>query len=320
MAHFGFIPVSLSTLYPAEDLGLDLYVRPQGFQRPVLFCPGERSPERAELGRLEESGITKLYIRREARRAYHDFLRGRLHVWLADASLLLATRAGALSEVIRDVLSGSLQSRDPLELIEQTGKLGELVATLLSREPLSFSELRRVLHHDWAPFTHAANVCYYAVLLARDAGVSAAELPRIAAAALLHDVGHDEIDDRILTRDGRLAEVDSRQLREHPVSAFRKLCRLRQWSAPQLLMVYQHHEHLDGGGYPVGSLGCEIHLWARICSIVDAFESLTSRRPHRKPLSPEAALEVLGRDSGTLFDPELLARFNGLVQVPSGAR
>lgn len=314
MANFGFIPVSLSTLYPADDLRLDLFVRPEGFERPVLFCPGERSPQESELGRLEASGITKLYIRRESRQTYHDFLRGRLDTWLADADLPMATRAGALSEVIRDVLGESFRSRDTNRLVEQTLKLGPLAATLLGREPLPFRDLRRVLHHDFAPFTHAANVCYYAVLLARDLDISSADQAQIAVGALLHDLGNVEIDDRILTRDGRLAEADSRPIREHPLLGFRKLCSHSELTASQLFMVYQHHEHLDGGGYPVSVLGGEIHLWARICTIADAFEALTSQRPHRRPLSQEAALKVMAQESGIFFDRELLGCWTRLVQ------
>src|SRR4029450_7657837 len=78
MANFGFIPVSLSTLYPTDGLGLDLYIRPQGYERPVLFCASTLPLHLGDLSRLEESGITKLYIRREARQQYQEYVRGHL--------------------------------------------------------------------------------------------------------------------------------------------------------------------------------------------------------------------------------------------------
>jgi HD-GYP domain-containing protein (c-di-GMP phosphodiesterase class II) len=314
MANFGFIPVSLSTFYPADDLGLDLYVRPQGFERPVLFCASKRPPQEAELSRLEESGITKLYIRREARQTYHDFLRGHLNCWLADGSLPITTRAGALSEVIRDVLREAFQGHDTDRLVPQARKLGQLVTALLGSERPHFHDLRRALHHDCAPFTHAANVCCYAVLLAGELGVSARDQEQIAAGALLHDLGSVEIDDRVLGKDGRLAETESRQIREHPLQGFRKLCRHRDLTADQLLMMYQHHEHLDGGGYPVGLAGSEIHLWARICAIADVFEALTCQRPYRRPLTGEATLQVMARESGAILDGELVAGWTTFVQ------
>ena len=71
-------------------------------------------------------------------------------------------------------------------------------------------------------------------------------------------------------------------------------------------MVYQHHEQIDGGGYPVGSVGREIHDWGKLCAVADVFEALTSNRPYRAGFQFEKACEMMIARSGTQFDKEYL--------------
>ena len=82
----------------------------------------------------------------------------------------------------------------------------------------------------------------------------------------------------------------------------------------QLMMAYQHHERLDGKGYPVGCVATDIHPWARLCSVVDVFEALTSQRPYRTPMPRSKALMLQQRDSGTAFDPEMFACWKNIIQ------
>jgi HD-GYP domain-containing protein (c-di-GMP phosphodiesterase class II) len=83
------------------------------------------------------------------------------------------------------------------------------------------------------------------------------------------------------------------------------------------MMVYQHHERVDGTGYPTGCIGNEIHLWAKICSVVDVFEALTSHRPYRSPMPRLRALELIQRDSGTAFDPEIFQCWDMIIKNSS---
>ena len=121
-----------------------------------------------------------------------------------------------------------------------------------------------------------------------------------------HDVGKLEIADAILSKPGRLDDAEFEIIREHPRTGFRKLCRREDLNFGQLMMVYQHHERLDGKGYPVGITAEQIHPWAKVCTVVDVFEALTSNRPYRKAMSYSKAFEIMDRDSGLAFDPEML--------------
>jgi HD-GYP domain-containing protein (c-di-GMP phosphodiesterase class II) len=100
----------------------------------------------------------------------------------------------------------------------------------------------------------------------------------------------------------------------HPILGFRKLAHRPELNEGQLMMAYQHHERIDGRGYPVGCVGSEIHPWAKLCSVVDVFEAVTSRRPYRQPLSRSKALELQERESGTAFDAEMLKCWKSVIQ------
>jgi HD-GYP domain-containing protein (c-di-GMP phosphodiesterase class II) len=73
----------------------------------------------------------------------------------------------------------------------------------------------------------------------------------------------------------------------------------------QLMMVYQHHERFNGGGYPVGLVGNEIHLWGRLCAVADVYDALTRDRPYRRGVDARQVLEYLDHESGRSFDEEL---------------
>jgi HD-GYP domain-containing protein (c-di-GMP phosphodiesterase class II) len=302
-----FIPVSVATLYPTEGLGVDLYIRPAGCDDPILYCARTLTVKQADLWRLEDSGVTRLYIRRDERQAYQHFLRQHLDGWLRDPAQPMKARAAMLNEVVRDVLSESFAGGNTQAIVESAHALGKQAAELLTSEPVVFQDVVRVLHHDYTTFTHSANVCYYAVLLGATLEFPQADLVQIAIGALLHDIGKLDIDERILIKEGPLTELERRQIRKHPTSGFRKLSSRPQLSQGQLLMAYQHHERIDGSGYPVGAVGDEMHPWARLCAVVDVFEALTSQRPYRQPLTPATALSVMSKNGDKQFDQEMFS-------------
>jgi HD-GYP domain-containing protein (c-di-GMP phosphodiesterase class II) len=132
--------------------------------------------------------------------------------------------------------------------------------------------------------------------------------------ALLHDLGKLEISDRILAKPGRLDEFEFRQVKQHPGLGLRRLLNeQRRLSHGQLMIVYQHHEKLNGMGYPVGLPSEEIHPWAKICSVVDIFEALTSQRPYRKPMTHATALAMLDNLAGTELDEEIVKCWKTLI-------
>ncbi|MEM1070994.1 MAG: HD domain-containing phosphohydrolase [Planctomycetota bacterium] len=316
MSDVDFIAISVATLLPTEVVGLDLFQEEQDSERLVLYRGAEYPITLDDLNRLRGRGVHRLYISREARAKYQKYLR-KIATSNDPKSIPLSARTGALNEVVRDVLHLAFKKDNVDQTVNAAEQLGVLAADIVTKDEFAASDLFDVLHHDYATFTHSANVAFYCGILAAELGFSREDIERVTTGGLLHDLGKLEIEEEILCKPGRLNEQEFRRIRMHPALGFRKLAHRKDLVEGQLMMAYQHHERLDGKGYPVGMVADDIHPWAKICAVVDVYEALTSQRPYRTPMPRSKALMLQQRDSGTAFDSEMLECWKSTIQRDS---
>ena len=313
MLELDYIPISVATLLPTETVGLNLYQQEYDSERLVLYRGAEYPLSMEDLERLRGRGVNRLFITKTSRAVYQKYLR-KIATSTDTRQIPLATRTGALTEVVRDVLQSAFQREDVDKTIHAAEQLGVLAGDIIGKDEFAASDLFQVLHHDYATFTHSANVAFYCGILASELGYPKEDIVRITTGGLLHDLGKLEIEEEILCKPGKLDDLEFRRIRMHPLLGFRKLAAREDLSHGQLMMAYQHHERLDGKGYPVGCVSEDIHPWAKICAVVDVFEALTSQRPYRTPMPKSKALMLQQRDSGTAFEPEILACWKSIIQ------
>jgi putative nucleotidyltransferase with HDIG domain len=158
------------------------------------------------------------------------------------------------------------------------------------------------------PYTggHTERVAEYALMLARQLGFDEEELHAVEVGAVIHDIGKIGIPDRILLKPGRLDSDEFAEMRRHPeISSYI----LDELELPPIVrdMARNHHERYDGKGYPDGLSGDEIPLAARILTVADAFDAMTSDRPYRRALSQEVAAAEIRRNVGSQFCPQVVA-------------
>jgi putative nucleotidyltransferase with HDIG domain len=156
---------------------------------------------------------------------------------------------------------------------------------------------------------HIRRVQSYAVGLAGRLGVKDEKLIKaIEAAALLHDTGKLAIPEYILNKPGKLSPVEFEKMKQH-ASVGADILSAIDFPYPVVPIVRHHHENWDGSGYPQGLRGTDIPIGARILSVVDCFDALTSDRPYRPRLSDTAALEILRERRGSMYDPLVVDTF-----------
>ncbi|MCK4862960.1 MAG: diguanylate cyclase [Dehalococcoidales bacterium] len=155
---------------------------------------------------------------------------------------------------------------------------------------------------------HSKRVTDYALAIAKALKLDTAEMTKLEACALLHDIGKISINDDILNKPGKLTEEEWEIVKTHPQLGATISSRIPQLT-PCVEGILHHHEWYDGSGYPDGLKGDDIPMEARILSIADAIATMTSERPYSETLTHEKAVEELKRCAGTQFDPYLVEQF-----------
>lgn len=156
---------------------------------------------------------------------------------------------------------------------------------------------------------HSRRVRDYALAIAGEMGLrDKAFLSSLAQGALLHDVGKIGIPDRILLKPGPLGEEERSTMRRHPEMGASLVGEIA-WLRPARALILAHHERYDGAGYPQGLAGATIPLAARIFTVADAFDALTTDRPYHDAVSWEEATSIIADGRGSQFDPDAADAF-----------
>ena len=175
---------------------------------------------------------------------------------------------------------------------------------------------RAAEYRDNETGTHVMRISQTTAILGKALGLSTEELELLSNASPMHDVGKIAIPDNVLLKPGKLDEAEWTTMKTH--AALGATILLGQENDSPLLqsaaeIALHHHERWDGSGYPNGLAGEDIPLFARITSVCDVFDALTSRRPYKEPWSVQRALAYVNEQSGHAFDPEIASTFCGIV-------
>jgi diguanylate cyclase (GGDEF)-like protein/putative nucleotidyltransferase with HDIG domain len=155
---------------------------------------------------------------------------------------------------------------------------------------------------------HIRRVQVYAAGLAKALGLSEAEIQGVKTAALLHDIGKLAVPEHILSKPGPLTQEEFQKIRIHPQVGAEIIAAV-PFPYPVAPLIMSHHERWDGKGYPQGLAGEDIPMGARILTIVDYYDAVTTERPYHKALNCDSAIGLLRHESGRALDPKLVPLF-----------
>src|SRR5689334_9911672 len=197
------------------------------------------------------------------------------------------------------------------ELVEQrTAELDRALNSLEGAYRSTLKALTAALEtRDSETHGHSERVVSYSLRLGREYGLSSEDMKSLEFGSLLHDIGKIGVPDSILRKPAKLTEEEWVRMREHPLHG-QQILRGIEFLQGAARVVAQHHEQWDGSGYPVGLRGNEIDVCARIFSVADAFDAITSDRVYRRGKSYEAAAQELDDWAGRQFDPKVVEAFH----------
>jgi putative two-component system response regulator len=187
-----------------------------------------------------------------------------------------------------------------------------MILTQAEEEKVLLDLTTSIQERDIVTYSHSRRVAIYSQRLARYLGWTRQHAHHLAMAAMVHDLGKTWIANEILNKSAALSPEERRMMERHPVIGARILIG-HEISHFFVEAVLYHHEHWNGLGYPAGLHGEEIPIAARILSIADVYDVLTSQRPYKAPMSIAEARERILLGAGTSFDPELTEAFVHLI-------
>lgn len=174
--------------------------------------------------------------------------------------------------------------------------------------------LRMIREYDYDTYLHCNRVAVFAHQIGKKIDFSSGQLDQLVKAALLHDLGKIKIDKFILHKPGQLNNEEWNEIRNHSKYGIDMLSHEQQFASQKIIeSIYSHHEYYNGQGYPRGISGEAIDLNARVISIADAFDAMTTNRTYRTGcLTPTEAVQEIVKCSGSQFDPDICKKLTSI--------
>jgi HD-GYP domain-containing protein (c-di-GMP phosphodiesterase class II) len=311
-----FYAIELDGLVVDTILDFNLYL-PAGPGRFLFFRSTSLPFTVFHRNRLLENNVRTVYVRASERARYLQYLEHHLDQVMANPEVSTPSKAKLLYTVSKAVVEEAFEQPRSQTIVPRTRQLAVQTVDFVLRSERALGQLARLMTTDYYTYTHSINVCVFGVALARHAGVSRDDIREFAVGALLHDLGKTQVPKELLTKRGPLTPDEMQAMREHVANGERLLAQHGGLSALAIVPVAQHHEKLDGSGYPRGLAGSDVHLFGRIAAIADVFDAMTSDRTYQRAFTAYGALKKMKEELAPHFDRMLLERFIRTLRQPA---
>jgi putative nucleotidyltransferase with HDIG domain len=244
---------------------------------------------------LQRLGVTDVFVPEDQIRVGFDRQRQELGKRLRDPYLGSGQKADAIYEHAVQIVEHSLSDDRLGENVQIGREFVEDVTEYVSGHIDVARQLGDILSRDYSLYTHLVNVCLLCLSLARYLELSSNLIVAFGLGGLFHDIGKRAISENILNKNGPLSEDEWEIMRRHPAVGFEMLRTSADMPIESLRMVYQHHENLDGSGYPRGLSDEEIPDQCRLIRILDAYDAMTSTRAYKGASAPWEAVQIISQ-------------------------
>ena len=200
------------------------------------------------------------------------------------------------------------------QLKESLGNVKEMIDYIIDVGEVNKS-LYDIQTYDNYTYIHSLDTCIMATFLGLNSKLDEWSLKDLGIGAILHDIGKTAVPISILNKEGRLSDEEFNEIRKHPMYGAEMLKKNISIPSSIIKMVEQHHERVDGRGYPHGLTGNQISKFAKIVCICDVYDAVSNDRCYRKKFSPNDAYELILSGSGSAFDEELVRNFKNTFSI-----
>ncbi len=228
------------------------------------------------------------------------------------------TRLEAI-QIINDVFD-DISNKKAIDA-ERLGIISDRIVKDVFARSENLVQLTDIRLHDPYTFAHSVNVAVLSAIIGKGVFLPEDTMRVLVMGGLLHDLGKITVPADILNKPGRLTNEEFDKIKLHPMEGCNRI-REFKWVLPKASILAaiaaQHHEHMDGSGYPQGLSGGQIHKLAKIVAIADVYDALTSERPYKKAYTPSVAYSIMHTTKGHLDDELMESFFDNVAIYPVG--
>ncbi|MFC1607174.1 HD-GYP domain-containing protein [Candidatus Latescibacterota bacterium] len=304
-----YFPVYLKTIQPDTMQSFSIYIKVKG--NMVLYHAGGEMLTREVIETLIESKVGVVYVSMKEKESYNKYLVDSMKFLINDKRIPLDERTKIAHLSVKSISQQFFLKPTMQSLPFYRTAISNISDFMLADDDALFN-LVRLSSGNFENYIHSVNVGVFGtglskLMLGHD---SRHNLKKISAGMFMHDIGKCMIPQAILTKPNPLNHNEWNIVKQHPVEGYKILSNMSMINDEIKVILTQHHERTSGRGYPRGLKGEQIHLYAKICSIADSFEALTSNRPYRKTVeSSFNALLILKNEMAQDIDPQAFQYF-----------
>ena len=315
--HNDYIPIKLASLRLDTIQSFELYLRVKE-NKYVLYLAGNNVLSEDSLLELTRKRVANLYILSDHEEAYRQYVEEQLPYIIRDLGVSPDDKARVVYDtaimVVRDMFD-----EPRADVIKRAKDVVVSTVALILTDDAATYKLTQLTSHDYFTYTHSVNVCIYCISLAKRSftSISDEEFQQLGAGFMFHDIGKCEIPSKILQKQGPLKEDEWELIRRHPETSYRILKETGHLTVEAGLIAMQHHERIDGSGYPEGLKNGAIDEFAQICAIADVFDALTTNRAYRTAMNSFDALNLMKTEMRDRFSQK---HYDNFVRVFAGGK
>ncbi len=293
-----------------ESIDFTLYETNDTKTQMTLFLQSDSIVDGDKKVYLRE--IENLYVDEQEYDKYQSYAQKHLQNIASDKSIPFSEKADIVYKKAAEVMNTLFKNPDSLENMQKSQNLVDGFVSLVLQDEATLASIMKIAAHDYYTHTHSINVSIYALSLAKFLGLKDKDLEDLGMSAMIHDLGKSRIDTAIINKNGKLSDQEFTSMKEHPQFGYQIALSMGITDTRILSGIRDHHEKLNGEGYPNALKDKQISLFARIIAVSDVFDALTTKRSYKDAMSSFEAISIMKKQMDTHLDMRLV---NALIQM-----
>jgi putative nucleotidyltransferase with HDIG domain len=307
----------LNNLSINQVLPVDLYIPmlDQSQDQVVMYkvFPKDKPLYNKDKGYLINMGIRRFFLHNSQFSNYIAYKNEHAHRLINKPGVAPGIKSELLYDNANLIISQAMSEPRLGDNIDLGVQYIKDLTEFVTASPDHVQSISEFLAVDYSLYTHSVNVCLLVTSFCHYLGMNKQQILPMGVGGLYHDIGKRKIADDILHKPDELSEDEWAEMQKHPTYGYNLLRTSTKLDPTVFKMVHQHHENLDGSGYPQGITEPDITTPAKIIRIIDIYDALTSKRVYKEPAAPMEAIAIIVNEMSSQVSPSLLKSFMGFL-------